>query len=144
MAFNRQQNYLVLIYSVLSVTLTGCGAYGGAMFGAAASGALMGAGLSSHEPKPADVLCSSDDSIELKYYVKGSDFAKEKASRLIYEHCGSGYEVIHHVKFVTSGEIFAACLQDDGSLPSSFSCEYVAPEPAPVGFGNTDPANNTW
>ena len=35
-------------------------------------------------------------------------------------------------------------LQDDGSLPSSFSCEYVAPEPAPVGFGNTDPANNPW
>lgn len=114
------------------------------MVGAAMSGAMIGAGLSSHEPKPADVLCSSDDSIEIKYYVKGSDFAKENALRLIFEHCGGDYEVIHHVVYLTSSEIFAACLQDDDSLPSSFSCKYVAPEPAPVGFGNTDPANNTW
>lgn len=135
---------LVSICSTLVAGLTGCGAYGGAIIGAGVSGAMMGAGLSSHEPKPADVLCSSDDSIEIKYYVKGSDFAKDKATRLIFEHCGGDYEVIHHVKYLTSGEIFAACLQDDGSLPSPFSCKYVGPEPAPVGFGNTDPANEIW
>jgi hypothetical protein len=128
----------------LTAPIMGCGAFGGAMAGAAVSGALTGASLSSNDPIPSDVLCSSDDSIEIKYYVRGSDFAKERATKLIFEHCGGDYEVIHHVNFISSGEIFAACLQDDGSLPSSFSCEYVAPESAPVGFGNTDPANDTW
>lgn len=141
---NFWQKLLDFACLALTATLMGCGTYGGAMAGAVVSGALTGAGLPWHEPRPADVLCSSDDSIEVKYYVKGSDFAKERATRLIFEHCGGDYEVIHHVKFMTSGEIFAACLQADGSLPSSLSCEHAAPEPAPVGFGNTDPANTTW
>ena len=139
-----EQKLLISSCLTLMASLVGCGAFGGTMAGAAVSGALTGAGLSSNDPIPPDVLCSSHDSIEIRYYVRGSDFAKERATKLIFEHCGGDYEVIHHVNFITSGEIFAACLQADGSLPSSFSCEYVAPEPAPVGFGNTDPANDTW
>ena len=139
-----QQKILVAPYLVLITMLSGCGAYGGAIAGAALSGAITGAGLSSHDPKPPELLCTSDDSIGVKYYYEGSEFATEKAKRLIFEHCGGQYEVTHHVKFMTSGEMFATCLQVDRSQPTSPSCKYIAPEPGLVGFGNTDPANETW
>jgi hypothetical protein len=94
---------------------------------------------------PPRIDCTAEDSIGLTYYgrpgrvtsgPKQRDTQYAEALRLISEHCDGRYIETHRGGFDFSSNVWAVCLQEDGSSPVSPSCMYVAPDI--VGFDQED------
>ena len=120
---------------VLLGLLSGCMAVGGA----ALSGALMGAGMSPYRPPPPPkTLCTAEDSIGLRYYNMEGYTQHDEAMQLISEHCVDGHIETYRKDSISLSTVYATCLQPDGSLPVIQSCKYVAPDPSPTGFTESD------
>ena len=75
------------------------------------------------------VLCTTEDSIGVKYHTVQHD----EAMQVITEHCGGGYVETKRVEYADSRIVYASCLQADGSPAVSQPCEFVSDEQ--VGFG---------
>jgi len=75
------------------------------------------------------VLCTTEDSIGVKYHTVQHD----EAMQVITEHCVNGYVETKRVEQAESRTVYATCLQADGSLAVSQPCETNADEQ--VGFG---------
>ena len=83
------------------------------------------------------VLCTTEDSIGVKYHTAEPNVQHDEAMQLITEHCVSGYVETKRVEYTDSRIVYATCLQADGSPAVSQPCMYVEP-PDPVGFGQED------
>ena len=140
MVSNIRQLLIALLGLVTFALLSGCGA----LAVAALQGAIMGSAFSSPKPHPPRILCEAEDSMGLTYGTLGSSSARDEAMRLMSEHCVNGFVETHRVYHTQSSKVFVACLNADGFPPHSLTCNYVAPEPSPVGFGNYDPAETEW
>ena len=79
------------------------------------------------------VLCTTEDSIGVKYHTVGPNVQHDEAMQVITEHCGGGYVETKRVEYADSRIVYASCLQADGSPAVSQPCEFVADEQ--VGFG---------
>ena len=86
---------------------------------------------------PPKIDCSAEDSIGITFYgrsgrvtsgLKQRDSQYAEALRLISEHCDGRYIETHREGFDFSSNVWAVCLQEDGSSPVSPSCKYVAPD----------------
>lgn len=135
---NNQQCFRFLVFFAVVGQLSGCGAMGGAVALGALQGAVIGgmaSGVYSPKPRPPKIFCSAEDSLGLTYGTAGSSASRDEAMQLISEHCASGHVETHRAYYSTVSEVFVACLQADGSPPQSPSCNYVAQERSPIGFG---------
>ena len=119
---------------VLLGLLSGCGALGGA----ALTGALMGSSFGSPQPQPTKILCTAEDSIGLRYYNMEGYTQHDEAMQIISEHCVDGHIETYRKDSISLSTVYATCLQPDGSLPVIQSCKYVAPDPSPTGFTESD------
>jgi hypothetical protein len=82
------------------------------------------------------VLCTTEDSIGVKYHTAEPNVQHDEAMQLITEHCVGGYVETKRVEYVGSRTVYATCLQADGSLAVTQPCEFDADEQ--VGFGESD------
>jgi hypothetical protein len=136
MAINFVFRVCLLIELIL--TLSGCGGFGGA----ALTGLMMGS-WGNYTPPAPRVLCTTEDSIGVNYHFNRAEAESysrhDQAMQLISEHCVRGYIEVNRTDSSTSVNVYAMCLQVDGSPSDSQPCEYdIADEN--VGFGKTDPA----
>ena len=79
------------------------------------------------------VLCTTEDSIGVKYHTAEPNVQHDEAMQLITEHCVGGYVETKRVEYADSCTVYATCLQADGSPAVSQPCEFDADEQ--VGFG---------
>ena len=84
------------------------------------------------------VLCTTEDSIGVKYHTAEPNDQHDEVMQFITEHCGGGYVETKRVEYADSRIVYATCLRADGNPPVSQTCKYVAPEPNPTGFGQED------
>lgn len=79
------------------------------------------------------VLCTTEDSIGVKYHTAEPNVQHDEAMQLITEHCVGGYVETKRVEYADSRTVYATCLRADGSPAVSQPCEFDADEQ--VGFG---------
>ena len=79
------------------------------------------------------VLCTTEDSIGVKYHTAEPNVQHDEAMQLITEHCVGGYVETKREEYAGYRTVYATCLQADGSPTVSQPCEFDADEP--VGFG---------
>ena len=79
------------------------------------------------------VLCTTEDSIGVKYHTAEPNVQHDEAMQVITEHCGGGYVETKRVEYADSRIVYASCLRADGSPAVSQPCEFDADEQ--VGFG---------
>ena len=85
------------------------------------------------------ILCTDEHSIGVSYQTEDSNNRHDEAMQLISEHCVRGYiEVNREPYYASSVNVYAMCLQGDGSPSDSQPCEYDKADEN-VGFGTTDP-----
>jgi hypothetical protein len=80
-----------------------------------------------------DALCTTEDSIGVKYLTVEPNVQHDEAMQVITEHCGGGYVETKRVEYADSRIVYATCLRADGSPAVSQPCEFDADEQ--VGFG---------
>jgi hypothetical protein len=79
------------------------------------------------------VLCTTEDSIGVKYHTAEPNVQRDEAMLFITEHCVNGYVETKRVEYADSRAVYATCLSADGSPAVSQPCEFNADEQ--VGFG---------
>jgi hypothetical protein len=83
------------------------------------------------------VLCTTKDSIGVKYKTAEPNVQHDEAMQVITEHCVNGYVETKRVEYADSRIVYATCLRADGSPAVSQPCvdsdEQDADEQ--VGFG---------
>ena len=84
-------------------------------------------------PSLPKVLCTTEDSIGVKYHTAEPNVQHDEAMQLITEHCVGGYVETKRVEYADSRTVYATCLRADGSPAVSQPCEFDADEQ--VGFG---------
>jgi hypothetical protein len=92
-----------------------------------------------YTPTAPEVLCTTEDSIGVSYHLAESDVQHDEAMQPISAHCVNGYIEVNRKHYVTSVNVYAMCLQVDGSPSDSQPCECCAGEI--VGFGQPDVEN---
>ena len=80
------------------------------------------------------VLCTTEDSIGVKYHTAKPNDQHDEVMQFITEHCGGGYVETKRVEYADSRTVYATCLQADGSPAVSQPCEYEEV----IGFGLED------
>ena len=78
------------------------------------------------------VLCTTEDSIGVKYHTVEPNVQHDEAMQVIAEHCVNGYVETKRVEYADSLTVYATCLRADGSPAVSQPCESDADEK--VGF----------
>ena len=78
------------------------------------------------------VLCTTKDSIGVKYHTAEPNVQHDEAMQFIREHCVGGFVETKRVEYADSRIVYASCLQADGSPAVSQPCESDADEQ--VGF----------
>jgi len=78
------------------------------------------------------VLCTTKDSIGVKYKTAEPNDQHDEAMQAITEHCVDGWVETRRVEYAGSRDVYATCLQADGSPAVSQPCELVTDEQ--VGF----------
>ena len=79
------------------------------------------------------VLCTTEDSIGVKYHTAKPNDQHDEVMQVITEHCGGGYVETKRVEYADSRIVYVSCFRADGSLAVSQPCEFDADEQ--VGFG---------
>ena len=72
------------------------------------------------------VLCTTEDSIGVKYHTAEPNDQHDEVMQLITEHCGGGYVETKRVEYADSRTVYATCLRADGSPAVSQPCEFDA------------------
>jgi len=96
------------------------------------AGSLPGPGSGDISSLP-KVLCTTEDSIGVKYHTAEPNVQHDEAMQLITEHCVGGYVETKRVEYADSRIVYATCLRADGSPAVLQPCEFDADEQ--VGFG---------
>ena len=125
---NIRQVIKLTISLVLLGLLSGCFAAQVALLVVSLPG--PGSGDISSLPK---VLCTTEDSIGVKYHTAEPNVQHDEAMQLITEHCVGGYVETKRVEYADSRTVYATCLRADGSPAVSQPCEYVGDDEQ-VGF----------
>ena len=125
---NIRQVLKLTINLVLLGLLSGCFATQVALL----VGSLPGSG-SGDISSLSGVLCTTEDSIGVKYHTTEPNDQHDEAMQLITEHCVGGYVETKRVEYAGSRTVYATCLHVDGSPAVSRPCEFDAGEQ--VGFG---------
>ena len=68
------------------------------------------------------VLCTTEDSIGVKYHTAEPNVQHDEAMQLITEHCVGGYVETKRVEYADSRTVYATCLRADGSPAVSQPC----------------------
>ena len=97
------------------------------------SGSFLAWGGSGDISSLSGVLCTTEDSIGVKYHTAEPNVQHDEAMQLITEHCVNGYVETKRVEYADSRTVYATCLRADGSPAVSQPCEFDADEQ--VGFG---------
>jgi len=71
------------------------------------------------------VLCTTEDSIGVKYHTAEPNVQHDEAMQVITEHCVNGWVETKRVEYVDSRDVYATCLRADGSPAISQPCEFV-------------------
>ena len=82
------------------------------------------------------VLCTTEDSIGVKYHTVEPNVQHDEAMQVIAEHCVNGYVETKRVEYADSRIVYATCLRADGSPAVSQPCEFDDDER--VGFGEEE------
>lgn len=87
--------------------------------------ASLPGGGSSQNSSLSGVLCTTKDSIGVKYHTAEPNNQYDEAMRVITEHCVDGWVETKRVEYASSRTVYATCLQADGSPAGSQPCEFV-------------------
>ena len=68
------------------------------------------------------VLCTTEDSIGVKYHTAEPNVQHDEAMQFIAEHCVNGYVETKRVEYADSRIVYATCLRADGSPAVSQPC----------------------
>ena len=74
------------------------------------------------------VLCTTEDSIGVKYHTAKPNDQHDEVMQFITEHCCGGYVETKRVEYADSRIVYATCLRADGSPAVSQPCEFDADE----------------
>lgn len=123
MTTNWSQVLKLTISLVLLGLLSGC-------FAAQVVGLLVSlpGGSRSDSSSLSGVLCTTEDSIGVKYHTAEPNVQHDEAMQVIAEHCVNGYVETRRVEYADSRAVYATCLRADGSPNVSQPCEFDAEE----------------